>query len=458
LLVLNPGSNVAVVTLWTKKEVVAGKLREMGVADKVHAVGTLYTAYGVNYLLHTLAREPRIDTLIVFGADLSESGEALARLFRGEVHPGFRLMWPLKELEPLLGSVRLVDLRDAYRRGDWEALRRAILESYRPNASRPVVELELREVEARTWPVQAAGLYVVEDDLLRAWVKLVHVVMTWGYVKPSEYGERQRQLLGALVVLRAGEALRSAGRLTAYFPEPELERHARLLLEPAAGAAYTYGERLRAHREAGDQVQRMIDKLAQSPATRRAVAVTWDFSRDPASEDPPCLIALHGDLSEGGLSLTAFFRSHDALGAWPLNAYGLLRLMDAMRGELSARLGVEVGLGNLIVFSASLHVYEHDWARAEELLGRELRGSLGAFVRDDKGDFLVRVEGGRIILEHRAPDGSLAGVAEGRTAGEVLSRLNLSALMPSHAAYLARELARAEHALRYGQPYVQDAV
>lgn len=458
VLVLNPESNVAVVTLWTRKEVVAGKLREMGVADLVHAVGTLYTSYGVNYLLHTLAWEPRIDTLVVFGAELSDSGEALVRLFRGEAPPGLRLMWSLEELRPLLQRVRVVDLREAYRRGDWGALRHAVIESYRPGPARPVVELELREVEARTWPLQASGLYIVEEDLLRAWVKVVDAVMRWGFTKPSEYGERQKQLLGALVVLRAEEALRSAGRLAAYFPEQELERHARLVLEPSAEAAYTYGSRLRAHREAGDQLSRLVERLSSSPATRRAVALTWDFQADWGSPDPPCLLLVQGDLSGGAYSQLAYFRSHDAFAAWPLNAYGLLRLMDAVRRKLSARLGEEVRLGNLVVFSASLHVYEHDWVRAQELLSRELYGSLRAFVRDDKGDFLVRVEGGRIVLEHRAPDGSLAGVVEGRTAGEVLSRLNLNALMPSHAAYLARELARAEQALKHGQPYVQDAV
>ena len=457
VLVLNPESNVAVVTLWTKKEVVAERLREMGVAGLVHAVGTLYTSYGVNYLLHTLAHEPRIDTLIVFGAELSGSGEVLVRLFRGEPPQGFRLMWPLEELKPLLQQVRLVDLRDAYRRGDWDALRRAVAESYRPGSSRPVIGLELREVETRTWPVQAAGLYIVESDLLRAWVKIVDAVMRWGYTKPSEYGERQKQLLGALVVLRAEEALGSAGRLRAYFPESELERHARLVTEPSAEAAYTYGARLRAHREAGDQLSKLVERLATSPATRRAVAITWDFQVDWGSPDPPCLLLVQGDLSGGVYSQLAYFRSHDAFAAWPLNAYGLLRLMDAVRRELSERLGAEVALGNLVIVSASLHIYEHDWPRAEELLSKELHSSLGAFVRDDKGDFLVRVEGGRIVLEHRAPDGSLAGVAEGRSAAEVLSRLNLSALIPSHAAYLARELARAEQALRLGQPYVQDA-
>ncbi|MEM4640132.1 MAG: thymidylate synthase [Thermofilum sp.] len=453
---INPESNVAVVTLWTKKEVVLEKLRELGVEERVHAVGTLYTAYGVNYLLHSLARNPRIDTLVVFGADLSDSGDALVGLFRGRPPPSLKLMWPLDVLKPLLEAVRVVDLREAFKRGDWAALREAVLESYKPGASRHVLGLELEEVKVDSWPLQAAGAYVVESDLLRAWVKLLDSVMRWGRVKPSEYGERQKQLLGALAVLRAEEALRSAVRLQAYIPAEELEKHARSLLEGARGASYSYGDRLRAHREAGDQLSTFIAKLSSSPATRRAVMLTWDFAADPASPDPPCLLLVQGDLTDRVYSQVAYFRSHDAFGAWPLNAYALLRLMEEVKMKLESETGESIRLGNLLIFSASLHVYEHDWPRARDLLEKNLEAALHAFVRDDKGDFLVRVEGGEIVLELRDPSGALAFSARGCSARDVLKKINLTPLMPSHAAYLGRELARAEHALKHGLAYTQD--
>ena len=64
-----------------------------------------------------------------------------------------------------------------------------------------------------------------------------------------------------------------------------------------------------------------------------------------------------------------------------------------------------------------------------------------------------------LSLEHYAYTGVLTTIIEGRTAAELymtaidcklVSRLD-------HAAYLGRELARAEHALASGEPYVQDA-
>ena len=82
-------------------------------------------------------------------------------------------------------------------------------------------------------------------------------------------------------------------------------------------------------------------------------------------------------------------------------------------------------------------------------------------VSDPTGYFVVYVDQIRrlLSLEHYRNDGVLDAVIEGRTAPELyipavdkglVSRLD-------HAAYLGRELARAEQALRSGEPFVQDA-
>ena len=66
---------------------------------------------------------------------------------------------------------------------------------------------------------------------------------------------------------------------------------------------------------------------------------------------------------------------------------------------------------------------------------------------------------GLLSLEHYRDDGVLDAIVEGRTPAEVytptLERGLISRL--DHAAYLGRELARAEEALRTGRPYRQDA-
>ena len=65
----------------------------------------------------------------------------------------------------------------------------------------------------------------------------------------------------------------------------------------------------------------------------------------------------------------------------------------------------------------------------------------------------------RLSLEHYRTDGVLDAVVEGRTAVEVYTPAIEGGLLSrlDHAAYLGRELTRAEQALTSGQPYVQDA-
>ncbi|MFI5341975.1 MAG: DUF4346 domain-containing protein [Candidatus Methylomirabilales bacterium] len=82
-------------------------------------------------------------------------------------------------------------------------------------------------------------------------------------------------------------------------------------------------------------------------------------------------------------------------------------------------------------------------------------------VSDPAGYFVIHVDPSRhlLSLEHYSNDGVLDAVIEGRAAPELyipavdkglVSRLD-------HAAYLGRELARAQQALRSGEPFVQDA-
>jgi tetrahydromethanopterin S-methyltransferase subunit A len=89
-----------------------------------------------------------------------------------------------------------------------------------------------------------------------------------------------------------------------------------------------------------------------------------------------------------------------------------------------------------------------------------LVGEPEPLVLDPAGYFVVYSEPRRnaLVLEHYTNQGVLDAVLEGRTAGalyqaatsrELVSRLD-------HAAYLGRELARAEQSLKDGTMYVQD--
>lgn len=82
-------------------------------------------------------------------------------------------------------------------------------------------------------------------------------------------------------------------------------------------------------------------------------------------------------------------------------------------------------------------------------------------VSDPNGYFVVYVDRGRerILLEHYRNDGLLDVVVEGGIAAELYTPAVERGLISrlDHAAYLGRELSRAERALRTGEGYVQDA-
>jgi tetrahydromethanopterin S-methyltransferase subunit A len=89
-------------------------------------------------------------------------------------------------------------------------------------------------------------------------------------------------------------------------------------------------------------------------------------------------------------------------------------------------------------------------------------GSIPARMVSDRAGYFVIIPDrtrGLISLEHYANNGVLTTIIDGHTAAELymtaIDRNLVSRL--DHAAYLGRELARAEHALATGRHYVQDA-
>ncbi len=93
---------------------------------------------------------------------------------------------------------------------------------------------------------------------------------------------------------------------------------------------------------------------------------------------------------------------------------------------------------------------------------RTVPGSLlDRMVPDPAGYFVIYVDRRRaaLALEHFRNDGVLDVVVEGRTAAELYTPAIDNGLVSrlDHAAYLGRELARAEQALRTGDPFVQDS-
>ena len=129
---------------------------------------------------------------------------------------------------------------------------------------------------------------------------------------------------------------------------------------------YTYHERLTAYTTPGraapyNQMDAVVDRLAETPYTRRAQAITWKPWEDMDCYDPPCLQSIWFrlvDSAEGyRLNTNIRFRSRDAYDAGFMNMFALIKLVEQIAGRVAAKTGRPVRPGRYVDISDSYHIY-----------------------------------------------------------------------------------------------------
>jgi len=148
-------------------------------------------------------------------------------------------------------------------------------------------------------------------------------------------------------------------------------------IDPAAGKwTYTYHERLFSYSPLGDirksnapqsfgkinQIQYIVNCLSESGYSRRAQAITWIPTADPATEHPPCLQRIWcrlaaNETGEVSLNMNTHWRSRDLYKAWFMNAYVLTDLQKIIAEQISANIGKSIKVGRYVDISDSLHIY-----------------------------------------------------------------------------------------------------
>ena len=116
LIVGNPKSNVAICTLWTKKELFLDLPKE-----EFTVIGNLRTTYGINPLIKNILANPRIRYIVVCGEDLMKTGNILVNFFINGISEDYQVIGtqayidrniPRDAIETLRKNVRVIDLRD----------------------------------------------------------------------------------------------------------------------------------------------------------------------------------------------------------------------------------------------------------------------------------------------------------------------------------------------------------
>jgi len=130
---------------------------------------------------------------------------------------------------------------------------------------------------------------------------------------------------------------------------------------------YTYHQRLCEYtvpglEESFDQIELMAARLAKTPHTRRAQAITWKVWEDSSCYDPACLQSIWCRLLEAeedvwALNMNVRFRSNDAYKAAFMNMFALTQLQARIAEKISEASGLSVELGRYAHQADSYHIY-----------------------------------------------------------------------------------------------------
>jgi len=168
---------------------------------------------------------------------------------------------------------------------------------------------------------------------------------------------------------------------------------------------YTYNERLFAYRVPGlpdafDQIEMVAAKLAETPHTRRAQAITWKVWEDNECYDPACLQSIWcrvtREQDQHFLSMNVRFRSNDAYKAAFMNMFALVQLQKHIASRIAELSGQTVRLARYCHTADSYHLYG---AYFREFEGR----FLGALQKRTFEQRTLRYDAVRDMMEEARP-------------------------------------------------------
>lgn len=138
---------------------------------------------------------------------------------------------------------------------------------------------------------------------------------------------------------------------------------------------YTYHQRLFEYavpglKEPFDQIELIAQKIAETPYSRRAQAITWKVWEDNYCYDPACLQSvwcrmLPGDNNEWLLNMNIRFRSNDAYRAAFMNMFALVQLQKKIAERIAELSNKVVKLGRYVHQADSYHIYGSNFIEFE---------------------------------------------------------------------------------------------
>ncbi|MBV9760304.1 MAG: hypothetical protein JO340_07070 [Acidobacteriaceae bacterium] len=479
LVVVNPAGDIGVVTLWSNTEQAYKVLAKAGVdvsegSSRIAAIGNLF-GNGLPELLRNLLWNPQIQCLIVMGQDLSGSRQELINFFELGIEPVDYLGTPSYRV---IGTNRIIDgmaTPDMFAR-PMRLVPLGLLSDPETAAgvkrtvdSLPILDgaelarldVPIPKVEVQRFPSEPRNHNILRGTPLEAWRELIFRLVRFGHRNRLRKGDKiELQNVKATIeapVEESAEALNEFGFSLEHFHEYQ-ERILDARKPP--DLVYTYGNRLRGYFEIDgepiDGLQIMVDRLRKDPESRHAYMTLWDNPANLVSGTHcPCLVSIFFRRFEERLTLTATFRTHNAMDAWLENVYGLIAIQRFVAE------GAGMATGAITVFSHSISVDAAVLEKAKSIakskttdhvVNRETGKTDLRF--DPNGEFTVTVdqEAGEIVVQH-SWRGARIHEYRASSAEAMENQLARDAAISeiSHALYLGREIAKKEAQLKAAQ-------
>lgn len=451
---------VAFCVLWNLIESVSERLPPE--LPQLGVIGNLRTPLGLSWLLRGLWQLPNVKKVVVWGSDLTGSGQALVQLWQEGVAAGHRVpdfgwqldqLIPLEAIDELRHSVQIVDCR---KRGLDDAVAELNWQGDGADRERktfpPVLVPDLQ-----FWPSRGTAIHIESSDPPNGWLGALQAVMHCGLPRETRKSEKLAHLFDLVVSFPVPELEELHPCFD--FSVEDLERYAAQILSPVRpeGVDYWYGERMQ-NWHGRNQLEEVINRLQKAPDTKRATIAILEAPDLETLEDAPCFTSATFAIVEERLHGSYVFRSHDIYEGWPFNAYAVLRLHRKIAQRLSCR------LGRATFHSQNAQIYERHWGRALEKL-RTFGPALARpseflkFRTDPAGNFVFTITAQRTIscaymnfqhdqilweVEHRDPKVVVAWIVE-----------SMPWLKPQHIRYLGVEEEKLCRALAGGEEYVQ---
>lgn len=465
LRVVNPRGRLGILTLWSRVDYIEGKLRDAGVdldpqTSKIAVIGNLY-GNGIPHLLRNLLYNPQIRDLVVCGSNRSGSQEELVAFFENGLEQTTSLG---EEVTRIRGTSRIIDnlvqpemfseqprivLMGEPREQDSAQNPYNLIHTYSPDAEviGERVEIELPEVKVTHFPSEPRNCNIVAETPLAGWRELVFRLHRFGHLVHLRKGDRQELQNVKVVITQPQEDDEQQLSEFGFSLDSLQEYQHDMLLGPLPeDHSYTYGNRIREY-FGFDALSKFAGRLRENPQERDCYLALWDSHKDIDADDAPCLVSLFFRVYDERLTLTACYRTHNALDAWLKNVYGLMKAQQVVAESI----GIPIGPLTVISHSISIDPSKYD-------LASRVANSKGFSVdMDPNGQFLVGIDQdeGEIVLQHLSNDGFLLHEYRSAKAERIQHELARDGAISdiNHALYLGRQLAKAEMCLKTGEAY-----